>query len=124
PLLWWVVALLCTWSVLHGDLVALPVLVVACSLVAPTHIPYPALCLGVGALAVVGLVVPPRFGGTAPARRGRWLALAAGLGFVLWLPPTIDQVVNDPGNYQVLLDHFATPPEDPVGLGPAATEVL
>jgi hypothetical protein len=124
PLLWWCVALLAVWSVLCGDLVALPVLVVAGTLCAQTHVPYLALALGLGGLAVAGVLAAGRWGLPPAARRGWWLAIAGVIGVALWLPPTIDQLVNDPGNYRVLIDHFGTPPEEPVGISRAAEEVL
>lgn len=124
PLLWWLVVLLCVWSVLCGDLVGLPILVFAASLCAQTHVPYLALCLGLGALAVVGIAAGGRWGVPRPPGRWRWVVAAAALGVMLWLPPTIDQAINEPGNYRILLDHFGTPPEEPVGLGRAGTEVL
>lgn len=117
PLLWWVVALLAVWSVLCGDLVLLPLVVLAGSFCAQTHIPYLGLSLGMGALAVAAVAL--RWW-QAPADRGRlvrWVAAAAGLGLLLWLPPTIDQVRHEPGNYRQLLDHFANPDEEMKGLG-------
>ncbi len=35
---------------------------------------------------------------------------------VLWVPPLIDQLGNDPGNIRTLLDHFDDPPEAVLGL--------
>jgi hypothetical protein len=43
---------------------------------------------------------------------------------VLWLPPTLDQLTEDPGNYRILLDHFGSPPEEPIGVRRAGTEVM
>ena len=71
PLLWWVVTLLAVWSVLCGDVVLLPVAVVAASMAAQTHVPYLGLCLGVGAVAVVSLVLQWRRGERRPEIR-RW----------------------------------------------------
>lgn len=117
PLLWWVVVLLAVWSVLCGDLVMLPVAVLAASFCAQTHVPYLGLTLGLGALAVMAVAV--RWG-RAPEDRGRllrWAAAALGLGLLLWLPPTIDQVRHEPGNYSVVIDHFAHPDEEMAGVG-------
>lgn len=125
PLLWWVVFLLALWATGLGDRPALVVAVVSGSLCAQTHVPYLALCLGLGALAVAGRLVAERHDPDPDRRRTlRWLAAAAGLGALLWVPPTLDQLTEDPGNYDLLLDHFATPPEEPIGLGRASTEVL
>ncbi len=117
PLLWWVVVLLAAWSVLCGDLPMLPVLVVAGSFCAQTHIPYLGLTLGLGALGVAAAAFQ---GWRHPHRRraaARWGGAALGAGLLLWLPPTVDQVRHDPGNYELLVEHFTDPPEEPKGLG-------
>jgi hypothetical protein len=117
PLLWWVVVLLAVWSVLCGDLAMLPVAVLAASFCAQTHVPYLGLALGMGALATGAAVL--RWRTSRDERRTviRWLGLSAGLGVLLWLPPTIDQIRHDPGNYRQLIDHFSDPDEEPRGLG-------
>jgi hypothetical protein len=113
PVLWWVVLLLAVWSVLDDDLPMLPVAVVAASIAAQTHVPYLALSLGFGALAVAAAVRTTR-----RDRSGwRWIAAAVALGVVLWAPPLIDQLTRDPGNLSILLEHFGDPPEEAVGLG-------
>ena len=45
------------------------------------------------------------------------MAWAVGLGVLLWVPPLIDQLTNEPGNFRELIDHFGSPPEPAVGLG-------
>ncbi len=117
PVLWWLVALLAVWSVLCGDVVLLPVAVLAASFCAQTHVPYLGLTLGMGALAVGALTLRWR---AQPEDRGtvlRWVGISLGLGLLLWLPPTLDQVRHDPGNYRQLIDHFSDPSEEPRGLG-------
>ena len=117
PLLWWVVVLLAVWSVLCGDLPMLPVAVLAASFCAQTHIPYLGLTLGMGALATGAALLRWR---SHPDDRHavlRWITVSLGVGVLLWLPPTIDQVRHDPGNYSRLLDHFADPDEEARGLG-------
>lgn len=124
PLLWWVVFLLSSWATVLGDRPAVLVLVASGSLCAQTHVPYLALCLGLGGLAAVALVVLAR---RHPDRRSstiRWGLGAVALGAVLWVPPTLDQLTEEPGNYQLLIDHLATPPEEPIGLRRAGTELL
>jgi hypothetical protein len=127
PLIWWIVLLLAVWSVLSDDLVGLPVAVAAGSFCAQTHVPYLTMTVGLGALAAAWALWRFR-AATGPDRRAtiRWLAVAGGLGVLLWLPPTVDQVVNDPGNYAKLVDHFTTPPdpETPIGMRAAADETL
>ncbi|MFP5256835.1 MAG: hypothetical protein ACLGI8_13415 [Acidimicrobiia bacterium] len=124
PLLWWVVVLLAAWSVLLGDLPMLPVAVLAASFCAQTHIPYLVLTLGVGGLAVGGAVLAAR---TSPgARRSsvRWMVASGALGVALWLPPTIDQVRHDPGNYAALIKHFSSPDEEVEGVRGGVTWTL
>jgi len=109
--------------VLCGDVVMLPVAVLAASFCAQTHVPYLGLALGIGALATGAALL--RWRQTPEERRTivRWLALSAGLGVVLWLPPTIDQVRHDPGHYQRLIEHFSDPDEEPRALARASTWV-
>jgi hypothetical protein len=107
PLLAWIVVLLGTWAVLCGDTLMLIPLVVAGTLCAQTHVPYllPSTVLVLGALAHAGW-----------QRTNRRHVVGAGVvGFVLWVPPLIDQLVNDPGNVRTLLEHFGSPPEAVLG---------
>ncbi len=124
PLLWWVVVLLAVWSVLCGDLPMLPVAVVAASFCAQTHVPYLGLTLGMGALATVAALLHWRGG---PDRRRavvRWVLTGLGVGVLMWLPPTVDELRHDPGNYSRLLDHFADPDEEARGLADGVEEGL
>jgi hypothetical protein len=108
PLLAWLVVLLATWAVLCGDTSMLIPLVVAGSLCAQTHVPYLVPCTGLAILAIVAATLQ---------RRGldRNIVIAVGLGVVLWIPPIVDQTINDPGNARALLDHFGDPPEPVLG---------
>jgi hypothetical protein len=118
PLIAWVVVLLAAWAVLCGDHLMLIPLVVAATFCAQTHVPY--LLLGAGMFALAAGVVGARVWRTqGDDRRAplRSLAWAGGIGVVLWLPPLIDQVVNDPGNVSQLVDHFGSPPEPALGVG-------
>jgi hypothetical protein len=117
PVLWWLVVLLAVWSVLCGDLPVLPVAVLAASFCAQTHVPYLGLALGMGALASGAAVL--RWLRSPDDRRAvvRWVGISLGLGVLLWLPPTIDQVRHEPGNYRQLVEHFSNPSEEPRGLG-------
>lgn len=129
PLLWWVVLLLAVWSVLAGDVVALPVAAVAGSFCAQTHIPYLSLSVGLGAAAVAwAVLLARRAPGGSSDRRVAIGSVAAAIvaGALLWVPPTLDQLTEDPGNYAKLVDHFTTPPdgEEPIGLAAGAEEAL
>jgi len=117
PMLWWFVVLLAVWSVLDGDLVALPIAIAAGSFCAQTHLPYLGLAGGLGVLVAGALVVRARRAEHDERRRILvWSAASVGLGVLVWLPPMIDQAVNDPGNMSLLADQLGTPPEAPVGL--------
>ena len=120
PLLWWLVFLLAVWSVACNDVAMLPLVVVAGSLCAQTHVPYLGLVLGVGSVAVVTTIHAWKRAGAGSRERrraARWVLAAAGLGIALWIPPLIDQAIHDPGNLRRIYDHLATPPEDPIGVG-------
>ena len=114
PLLWWFVFLLAVWSVVVGDLRLLVVAVIAASFCAQTHVPYLAMTVALGGLAVVAAAMHlwrRRNGGG-----GRWLAAAAVVGLLLWTPPLIDQATAEHGNLSKLVEHFTDPPEEPVGM--------
>lgn len=125
PLLWFVAFLLAAWAVLEGDLVMLLPAVAAASLCAQTHVPYLAVTVGLGGgLAVVATAYAWRTR-SHPGRPGwRWLAGAAALGVVLWIPPLIDEVVHDPGNLSQIVDHLGTPADAPIGVRAAAKIIV
>jgi hypothetical protein len=117
PLLFWLVVLLATWSVLCGDHRMLVPLVVAGSVCAQTHVPYLVLCVGMGALALGSLLLQLRH--VEPGERRPWLTsvgVALGAGLVMWSPPVVDQLRRTPGNIRMLYDHFTAPSEDTIGL--------
>ena len=119
PVMWWPLTLVALWSVLCDDLPMLPVAVFAASFCMQTHISYLGLVGGFAAMAVVGLVVrAARLRDDRPARRRllRWAAIGFGLGFVLWLPPLIDQITGDPGNASIVIEHFLDADEQPIGV--------
>lgn len=116
PVLWFVVCLVATWSVLAGDRRMLLVAVFAASLCAQTHVPYLAVTTVLLAVGAAAAVVGARDEGRRTWRRGlAWVAGGTALGLLLWTPPLVDQLVHDPGNLSILLDHFATPPEATIG---------
>jgi hypothetical protein len=118
PLIAWVVVLLAAWAVLCGDHLMLIPLVVAATFCAQTHVPY--LLLGAGMFALgLGVVLARAARASAADRRAplRSAAWALGLGVLLWVPPIIDQLTNEPGNFRQLVDHFGSPLEPAVGAG-------
>lgn len=127
PLLWWLVVMLAVWSVLCGDLVALPVAVFAGSLCAQTHVPYAGLVGGLAAVAVGGLALHawrPGEDGPDRARLVRWTAGSAVLGALLWTAPILDHLTAEASNLSRLIDHLSTPTQEPVGLGQGVKMVL
>jgi hypothetical protein len=122
PVMWWFLAVLALWAVLCDDLAMLPVAVFAASFCMQTHVSYLGLIGGLVLLALVAFAVRlVRVWGDRPARRRLlgWTGLALGLGFVLWLPPLIDQIANQPGNGLIVARNFAEPDTDPVGVSTA-----
>lgn len=120
PLLWWVVLLLAVWSVACGDVAMLPVAVFAASFCAQTHVPYVGLAAGLAVLTIVMVALAWRAATPgSPARRGviRWTAASLVLAAALWVPPLVDQAINDPGNLRAIYDHLVTPTEEPIGFG-------
>jgi hypothetical protein len=127
PMLWWMVFLLAVWSVLCDDLPMLPVAVFAGSFCAQTHIPYAGLIGGMGAFTVVAVAVwfwPRRREADGRRRLLLWGIPSLVLLGLLWLPPVIDQLTNDPGNLAIIKENFAHPTEDPVGMGEAIKVAL
>ena len=118
PLLAWLLVLLATWAVLCGDHRMLIPLVVAATLCAQTHVPYLPLGAGLTVVALVATLIGLRRtpADERPAVR-RSLVWSVGIGVVLWTPPLLDQLTNQPGNIRELADHFGSPPEPAIGLG-------
>jgi hypothetical protein len=127
PLLWFAVFLLAVWSVVAGDARLLPIAAVSGSICAQSHIPYVAMCGGLG-LAAFGLVV---FSWVRAWRRrsdrreqAQSCLRAAAIVAVLWAPPVLEQSRHDPGNLAILVDYFGHPPAASAGLGAALPLVL
>ncbi|MEX2625596.1 MAG: hypothetical protein WD225_01865 [Ilumatobacteraceae bacterium] len=117
PLLWWFVVLLATWSVLLGDHRLLVLLVAVATLCVQTHVPYLLLGVSMVVLATIAVVVNLRNAGSIA--RGPLissLTTSAAVGVALWIPPVVDQIRRSPGNVRMLIEHFTSPDEDPIGL--------
>lgn len=117
PLLVWALVLVAAWAVLCGDRMLAVVVVLGASLAAQTHVPYLPLAVSIVALTLGWLLIET-LRSDGPVRRAgrRALGWAVGAGTLVWLPPIVDQLRREPGNIRMLLDHFGTPREDPVGL--------
>lgn len=128
PLLWFVVLLLAVSVVLGRDVKMLPIVVVAASMCAQTHISYSGLTLGIGMLAVIGAVFAFRNAPVGSDQRRdvvRWAVIAVAVGVVLWLPPLIDQVSGSTRNFSMLVRHFTTDaPEERIGFGAGSEWLL
>jgi hypothetical protein len=125
--LWFAVFLIVVWSVACGDLAMLPLAAATASLTAQTSIPYLAVCGMLGAVcAAVTVVTTLRATPGSPDRkRGlRSLLIAAGIVFVAWLPPLIEELHGDPGNLTLLVRYFGDVTSVPLGLVPALTALL
>lgn len=116
--MWWPVLLLAVWSVLCRDDRIVVVAVVAGSICAQAHVGYVGLVGALGAVALGALVVRAvvaRHGGER-RRLLWWIAAGCALGVLLWVPPLIDQVRNDPGNLAIIRGQFTAPSSPQVGL--------
>jgi hypothetical protein len=125
PLLWFFAFLVAAWAVIDGDLPMLLPAVLAASIGAQTHVPYLPVTLGIGGV-VTGVAVRHAWLRHRDERAPdwRWLLAAAGLGVVLWVPPLIDEAINEPGNLSQIVDHLGSPAEEPIGLRAGADFVL
>jgi hypothetical protein len=122
PPLWFVVFLLCVWSVACEDSRLLPLAAGAGCLCAQTHVAYLAVCglLGLFAFALTGAWLwRARRQGRSAREHARACVLAASLTAVLWIPPLVDQSIHEPGNLAILADFFLNSPEPSVGFQPA-----
>jgi hypothetical protein len=127
PVLPWLVFLLAVWAVACGDLVLLPVVVLAGTFCAQTHVPYLPLTAALGALAAAVAVTHwwrVRRDRDERGRARRWGLVALAVGILLWTPPTIDQILHEPGNYRVVFDYFTHPPTQTGGMSLALRLVL
>lgn len=112
--------LIATWALICGDRLALPVAVITASFLAQTHVGYVLLAAPLLVLGAVWLVVPVLRRRENRARRPavlRTVALSAAIGLVLWLPPIIDALTNNPSNVSRLSGYFRTSDEAKHSLG-------
>lgn len=104
PILPCTLLLFLAWSLACGEIRLLPVTALVASFIAQTHLSYVPLTVGVLAIGLGWLLYSRRRGaGQARETRARPWALAAALVVVvLWVPPVVDVVANDPSNVEVL----------------------
>jgi hypothetical protein len=118
PLLWWLVFLLAAWSVLYDDVALLPLAAFAGSWCFQAHNSYLGLVGGVA--AALGVVLAVRLWRRRDDRAYRrrvlgWTAVTLAVGFVVWLPPIVEQLRDSPGNLSIVLEHLRHPTEAPIG---------
>jgi hypothetical protein len=101
--------ILLVWSVLCDDVPLLPVAVVVGSYIVQTHVGYLPIALALLTLAYarnLAVAMRDRHAGTdASSTRLWWTAVATLVGIVLWLPPLVQQVTDDPGNLAALASY-------------------
>lgn len=96
PVLSYGLVVFLTWALACGERWALPAAVVVASAVAQTHVGYVALALPLVVMGAVWLVAATP-GGTRRRLVVPGLVALAAIA-VMWFPPALDQVRNDPGN--------------------------
>jgi hypothetical protein len=112
--------LLLVWGAADDDVVLVPWAVAVGVHCVQSHVGYLLLVAGLLGLLVVWLGLRSwRTGTPHPRALGKWLAVGAGIGVLMWVPPIVDQLVRDPGNLGILWRHFSNPTEPYVGLGGA-----
>ena len=115
----------------------LPLAVAAATWAVQAHAGYAVVAPALVAFAIVGVAAqlgwarrqgspglepsgPTGLGRLEPGRFGVDLAIAAGVGLVMWAPPLVDEFTNEPGNLTILWQHFSSPDEAVLGLREAA----
>lgn len=94
------------WSLLCGDRWALPLATLVTAFLMQTHVGYAVLSLPLLVVGAVGLAVAERRSGRPLRALGPAAGLAALVGVVIWLPPLVDQIANDPGNLRAIVRWF------------------
>lgn len=113
-----------TWSMLAGEMWALPAAALVASFLVQTHIGYlatavPLLVLGAAALAVGAWRSPGPPEDRRRRRLGWWSLGAAGVLALVWLPPALDVVMHSPDNLTKAYRYFRDPgePGHPLSVG-------
>jgi len=130
PLLPFLVFAVSCWAVACRRWGFLPVAVAAGSFCVQCHVGYaPAVVAGL-AVALAGALVPDRWVPAPPGPpAGRigpllWFGIAVLVGGLMWTPPAIDQLTNDPGNISILLETYDAQTGEVIGVRNGARIVL
>jgi hypothetical protein len=125
PLALWLLLLVAAWAVLAGDHRLAVVVAVCATVAAQTHVPYLVSSVAVSVLVLGSLVVQWRRADGEQrdaVRRSTLLSLA--VTFVMWVPPIVDQLRREPGNFTMLYGHFTGEPTEPLISAGTAAEVF
>lgn len=76
-----------------------------------------------GLLLALGAIVCSPVPGARLSGFGRALGGGAVAGFIIWLPPILDQLRRRPGNLEILWQHFGSPSEPAMPLSQAIREI-
>jgi hypothetical protein len=99
--LWYLTTLGAAWATATGRMAWWPVVVLAASLSAQSHVVYVLPVVGLCLITpLVGLVF--RHGTTLQRPRRRWIATGVAVGVIAWLPTFIQQLADRPGNLTLL----------------------
>ena len=118
--------LMLVWSLSCGDLALLPWTVFVASFLLETHLSYVVLVPVLALWGLIGLALElrrrrrdePDAWPALRTRTWRTVGIAAGVLFLCWLQPLIEQVTTTRGNFTRLLDSAQHDAEQRVWLGP------
>jgi hypothetical protein len=128
-LLPFLVLLLACWSFLDGDRWAIVLAVAAGTYCVQAHTGYILIAGGLLAFVVGAVLVRTARQPDTSDEEGRrsplgstivWIGVAAAAGLVLWIPPMLDQLRREPGNFSILVDSFSHPDAPYLGVADVA----
>lgn len=129
PLLPFLVFVVACWATACRRWGLLPVAVAAGSFCVQCHVGYaPAVAAGI-LVALLGALAPDRWV-PAPAVQppGRrvlaWVGAAVAVGVVMWVPPVVDQLTREPGNFSILLETYDAQTGEVIGMRQGAEVLL
>jgi hypothetical protein len=110
---------LTTWAIARGDHRLVVLWAVTASWIVQAHVGFTPFVGLLGAWALGWLLWPRR----RDAAVWRWLAVAAVVAVVLWMPPLWEQATERPGNMVEFVRHFLGDSDEPTAGGNTALEV-
>ncbi|MGA0879748.1 MAG: hypothetical protein ACO3SP_11580, partial [Ilumatobacteraceae bacterium] len=82
-----------------------------------------ALVVAAGLIGAVGIVVVSTDSNRRWRTGWRTISIASLVSLVIWLPPIVDQFRREPGNLEILWQHFGSPSEPTVAFSRAMREI-